>query len=183
LTQDFDWYRLRREHRLLIEDVLGGAADKGGLVQAFARPPDLVIAPDGEPYLYRWHVIPRNSLANVYLHIQVADDPERPLHDHPWDNQSVILVGGYDELYVCNDAWGSPVNTRRVREGDTVHRKAEDAHRLLLASPLGYTISLFSTGSKRREWGFWFPDGWRNQREVIENLPDGRSIFKAPANA
>ena len=43
------------------------------------REPDMTIAPDGIPYLYRWHVIPRNKTANVYFHIQVADDPERPL--------------------------------------------------------------------------------------------------------
>jgi hypothetical protein len=42
-----------------------------------------VIAPDGQPYLYRWHVIERNPEANTYFHIQVDDDPERPLHDHP----------------------------------------------------------------------------------------------------
>ena len=72
---------------------------------------------------------------------------------------------------------------RCAREGAVIHRQAEEAHRLLLASPLGYTMTLFSTGPKRREWGFWFPDGWRNQRDVIENLPDGRSLFKNPSHA
>ena len=162
----FDWTMLRDEHRTLAEDILDGL-----------RQPDLTIAPDGTPYLYRWHVIPRNQRANVYFHIQVADDPERPLHDHPWDNTSVILAGGYDEFYHDNL---QIVHTRKVREGDVVHRKAEEAHRLLLASSLGYTMTLFSTGPKRRRWGFWFPDGWHDQAEVIENLPDGRSIFKDP---
>jgi hypothetical protein len=169
----FDWYRLREEHAEIAANIIG-----------WGREPDLVIAPDGEPYLYRWHVIRRNNRANVYFHIQVADDPERPLHDHPWDNTSVILAGGYDELYAASD-WrrrGQPPLTRKVREGDVIHRKAEEAHRLLLASPLGYTMTLFSTGPKRRPWGFWFPHGWRDQREVIENLPDGRSIFKDPTH-
>src|SRR5208282_5517483 len=105
--------------------------------------------PDGEPYLYRWHVIPRNDYANVYLHIQVANDPERPLHDHPWDNTSVILAGGYDEMHQRHPAASSPVTLRKMREGNVIHRKAEEAHRLLLASPLGYTMTLFSTGPKR----------------------------------
>ena len=166
----FDWTMLRDEHRILAEDILDGL-----------RQPDLTIAPDGDPYLYRWHVIPRNQRANVYFHIQVADDPERPLHDHPWDNTSVILAGGYDEL-VAHPIFPEQVTpkVRKVREGDVVHRKAEEAHRLLLASSLGYTMTLFSTGPKRRRWGFWFPDGWHDQAEVIENLPDGRSIFKDP---
>src|SRR5882672_6067602 len=62
------------------------------------RKPDLEIMPDGTPYLYRWHVTPHSQFANVYLHVQVASDPARPLHDHPWDNMGVILSGGYEEL-------------------------------------------------------------------------------------
>ena len=168
----FDWYSLRPEHYALARKILSPNDDWA------PRQPDLIIAPDGEPYLYRWHVIPRNDFGNVYFHIQVADDPERPLHDHPWDNTSVILAGGYDEQ--LRAAPGHDI--RKVREGDVIHRKAEEPHRLLLASPLGYTMTLFSTGPKRRRWGFWFPDGWRDQAEVIENLPDGRSIFKDPSH-
>ena len=169
----FDWYQLRAEHRKMAGEILG-----------MYRAPDLCIAPDGPAYLWRWHVVPRNEHGCVYFHIQVADDPERPLHDHPWDNTSVILAGGYDEIISYRPStFGSPVNKNRVREGAVVHRMAESAHRLLLASPLGYTMTLFSTGPKRREWGFWFPDGWRSHRDVIENLPDGRSIFKDPTHA
>jgi hypothetical protein len=71
----------------------------GSIIGNPLRYPDLVIAPDGKPYLYRWHVFPQNAAAGVYFHIQVQSDPERPLHDHPWDNTSVILSGGYDELW------------------------------------------------------------------------------------
>ena len=176
----FDWYRLKPEHYTLARQILSPNDDWA------LRQPDLVIAPDGEPYLYRWHVIPRSVHANVYFHIQVSDDPERPLHDHPWDNTSVILAGGYDEIIASRPGdFGRYLvtYTERRKEGDVVFRPAEQAHRLLLASPLGYTMTLFSTGPKRREWGFWFPDGWRNQRDVIENLPDGRSLFKNPSHA
>ena len=169
----FDWTMLRDEHRTLAEDILDGL-----------RQPDLTIAPDGDRYLYRWHVIPRNQRANVYFHIQVADDPERPLHDHPWDNTSVILAGGYDEL-VKFEPWHQypdPPHIRCAREGAVIHRKAEEAHRLLLPPEFSYTMTVFSTGPWRRHWGFWFPTGWYDQLEVIENLPDGRSIFKDPTH-
>lgn len=149
------------------------------------RAPDLIIAPDGTPYIYRWHIIPRNVVgANVYLHLQVADDPERPLHDHPWDNQSVILAGGYCEVYArCSeerDARWANQHERRVLKGRTVHRRAEEAHRLFLAPGCPYTISLFSTGPVVRDWGFWFPGGWRPHTDVITETADGRSIFKEP---
>jgi hypothetical protein len=169
----FDPYILKPEHLALARLYAADPWSEG------LRDPDLCIAPDGEAYLWRWHIVPRNAVANVYFHIQVADDPERPLHDHPWDNTSVILAGGYDEI-ISTTSTGSPLEVRRVREGDVVHRKAEEPHRLLLASTHGYTMTLFTTGPKRRSWGFQFPDGWRDEREVIENLPDERSIFKDP---
>ena len=125
----FDPYILWPEHLALARQIVPGEGQ--GL-----REPDFCIAPDGVPYLWRWHVVPRNEHANVYFHIQVTDDPERPLHDHPWDNTSVILAGGYDEQV---HRWGDPHSgyaplppaTRKVREGDVIHRKAEEAHRWL----------------------------------------------------
>lgn len=132
----------------------------------------IIIAPNGEPYLYRWHVVPRNDLANVYLHIQVRSDPERPLHDHPYDNQSVILAGGYDEVYVERQPFEGglyhPEQTRRLRRGDVVTRTAFTAHRLILPPSIRYSMSLFSTGPRFKEWGYWFPDGWHHfSRHVI----------------
>ncbi len=127
--------------------------------------PDLIIAPDGDPYLYRWHVISRNNHANVYFHIQTASDPERPLHDHPWDNSSTILAGGYYEEYNTTPGQLWPV-LRNLKKGDTVFRRAEEAHRLILPQEIPYTMTLFTTGAKRRDWGFWYPEGWVSNKEV-----------------
>lgn len=143
--------------------------------------PDFVISPDGEPYLYRWHVVPRNERCNVYLHIQVASDPERPLHDHPWDNQSVILAGGYEEQH-----WPRPPKRygrcpRLLVPGVTIHREAEEAHRLILPEEHPYSISLFSTGPVRRLWGFWFEDKrepyWLPHTDVLETA-ENVSVWK-----
>lgn len=141
--------------------------------------PDLLIAPEGEdkPYLYRWHVIDRNNLGNVYFHVQVASDPERPLHDHPWPNMSNILSGGYDELYQPYPEIYTTKHRRSLRKGDTVYRTAQEAHRLILPHEFKYTMTLFSTGPKVRDWGFWYPDGWRPASRVTE-IHDGVSIHK-----
>lgn len=155
----------------------------GTLLGGF-RPPDLVIAPDGEPYLVRWHVIPRNREANVYLHLQVASDPERPLHDHPWANTSVILSGGYLERMFCASprSWADAESARLYarKKGDVIFRDADWPHRLFLPKGTPYTLTLFSTGPNIRDWGFWTQQGWRRNTELVENLPDGRSIFKGP---
>lgn len=171
-------YELHRDGFLLGEDFENACC----FVDRY-EPPDVTIAPDGEPYLYRWHVSPRNPHGNVYFHLQVLSDPERPLHDHPWDNQTVILAGGYDEVY---DRWpgmrwpgGTPhPEMRKLRKGDVIARKAEEAHRLILPADIPYTMTLFSTGPHRRAWGFWTADGWVDQKELVVELPDGRSVFK-----
>lgn len=141
-------------------------------------PADLVIAPDGAPYIYRWHVVERNKLANVYFHIQIADDPERPLHDHPWDNMSVILSGGYVELLKCDPA-RDPQQRIERRKGDVVFRRASWAHRLLMLNDYSYTMTQFTTGPKVRDWGFWYPDGFRKADDQVE-VVSGRSIQRGP---
>lgn len=144
--------------------------------------PDVILAPDGDPYLYRWHLLYDNTRGNVFLHLQVKSDPERPLHDHPWDNVSVVIVGGYDELYAspADPAAGHPLPKpyhRSLRKGDVVRRDATTAHRLILPAGIPYTITLFTTGPKLRDWGFWYPDGWHhNKRHVNDRMVAGRGI-------
>lgn len=149
------------------------------------RPADLVIAPvlEAGPYIYRWHLIRDSKVAGVYFHIQVSDDPERPLHDHPWDNMSVILGGdGYREVLMRHPETDSGLSTLDRRPGDVIFRRATEAHRLFMPTfeelgnrkPLGYTMSQFSMGPKVRDWGFWYPDGWRSYEDVTR-LRDGVS--------
>jgi DNA-binding transcriptional LysR family regulator len=140
--------------------------------------PDLIIAPDGRPYIYRWWVIPRNDRANVYFHIQVLDDPDRPMHDHPWDNTSVVLSGGYYERYARIRGEEHVYSERLVAPGQVVHRPASELHHLKLRSFCDYSMSLFTTGPKVREWGFFVPNrGWVSHKELIRDLPDGRSVY------
>lgn len=135
------------------------------------RDPDVTLAPDGEPYLFRWHLHYDNEHGNVFFHIQVKSDPERPLHDHPWNNMSVILAGGYDELYepFPSNSGGRAPLWRKLRVGDSVFRTAETAHRLILPPDIPYVITLFTTGPKRREWGFWYPDGFHHNKRHTDD--------------
>jgi hypothetical protein len=146
-------------------DVLGGDL----------RDPDLIIAPDGEPYLYRWFLTRTDGrLGGSFFHVQVRSDPERPLHDHPWDNMSVILSGGYEEVYQTNPPNGG-VGVRTLMAGDTVFRRASEAHRLILPPTIPYTMTLFSFGAHRRSWGFWYQQGFVNHNDVCREV-DGKSV-------
>lgn len=149
-------------------------------IGSLERAADLVIKyGDGAPYLYRWWVIPRNLEANIYFHIQVASDPERPFHNHPWDNHSVILSGGYDELTQYYPPKGPIVCIPR-RKGDTVFRTWEVSHRILLPAAIPYTITQFSTGKLVNEWGFWVGETFYPHAQLVINDGHGNSVFRYP---
>lgn len=121
------------------------------------RAPDFVIGEESNPYLRRWWVIPRNEGCNVYLHEILRSDDDRAGHDHPWPNTSHIIEGGYTEVtYYSNEPWTEAYRYER-KAGDTVSREATDTHRLILPDG-GRCVSLFMTGPKLREWGFWCPN-------------------------
>lgn len=143
------------------------------------RVPDLVIdGDDGKPYLWRWHVVPRsNEGGNVYFHIQTADDPSRPLHDHPWDNQSVILAGGYREIVMVPGTQATLAHFRK--KGAVVQRIAQSAHRLELLKGVPYAMTQFSTGPKLQGWGFYI-EGQKVPYQECCRFEGNRTIFSYP---
>lgn len=114
-----------------------------------ARQPDVVI---GDDYLRRWWVIPRNGGCNVYLHEILHSDDDSAMHDHPWDNTSMLLDGSYIEH--------TPAGSVTHFAGSVVSRKAGDAHWLEIPTG-GRAVSLFMTGPVVRDWGFHCADGWQ----------------------
>lgn len=123
-----------------------------------SRKPDFII---GDNYLRRWWIIPRNRLFNLYLHEINKSDDDRALHDHPWENTSLIIRGGYVEI--------TPEGTFQRRAGDTIHREAEALHRLVVPDN-AQTLTLFATGPIVREWGFDCPQGWRHWKEFTSHV-------------
>lgn len=135
------------------------------------RRPDQDIGPG---YLQRWWILPRNPIANIYLHRVWRDDDDRALHDHPWINLSIILRGAYREVMPDFGAHATPyvsiaaLPTRGVlrRAGAMKFRRPSDAHRLEVVD--GPVWSLFITGPTVRAWGFHCPKGWRHWREFTD---------------
>lgn len=165
----FNWDLLAPEDLLIAARYIGGDLRQPDLTIAYADS-DLV-------YLYRWHVIERTPQGNVYFHIQVADDPERPEHDHPWDNQTVMLAGAYRETILTGN--GHRLVMSRVR-GDVVHRRATDAHRLELMPGHRYAMTQFSTGPVQRDWGYIIEGEWVSHNECNTITRDGIATFAYP---
>ena len=142
---------------------------------ADTRPPDLVIGDPANPYLLRWWVIPRvEKEERIYLHKMLRSDDDRALHDHPADNVSLILEGGYDEVVpVCTDRPNGPQMVLPRRAGDVIVRRAADAHRLVMRESA--TWSLFTMGPTIREWGFHCPKGWRSWGEFCTTDGEGKN--------
>ncbi len=115
------------------------------------RSPDFIVGGLDSPYLKRWWLIPKNWFFNVYLHQFLRSDDDRALHDHPWWNLSWLLRGGYVEV--------TPHGRVRRRCGSVVARFATTKHRIELING-NPCWTLFITGPRIRDWGFWCPQGF-----------------------
>lgn len=146
------------------------------------REPDQIIGEPDNVYLKRWFVTPRSPWGNTYLHAILRSDDDRALHDHPFDNRSLVLDGGYWEhlttlpvepgFTLKNAAYELPSVRTPSRvwrgPGSSVMRAADAPHRLELEVRDGRPVpcvSLFFTGPKIREWGFHCEGGWRHWEE------------------
>jgi len=131
-----------------------------------SRDPDFTIE-DGDktPYMDRWFVVPRNPAGGVYIHRILRSDKDVP-HDHPWDFTSYVLQGGYtEERPGLPEQWRGP--------GTMIHRRATDAHRLIL-SPGEIAITVCFLGPWQRDWGFHCPKGWVDWRTFCDGEDHGR---------
>lgn len=129
------------------------------------RLPDVVIGPAEQPYLRRWHVIPRNRFFNIYLHHFLASDDDRALHDHPWINLSILLKGHYWEHLAAGPIM-SPWEVQR-NQGEWIFRHSgKISHRIELEDNKP-VWTLFITGPRYRIWGFHCPDGWKPYYEFL----------------
>lgn len=152
---------------------------------------------DGVLYLRRWHLV-RNRWGNVYIH-QMIENDDRTVHDHPWWSLSLVLGGTYRDwrLVPCrgpakrpgdiylpyrpaggSTAWGAAgwLLGRLYGPGAVILRRPEYAHRLELAhgAQRHSVWTLFMTGPKCREWGFYAAKGWMHWKAYLYNQPSRR---------
>jgi hypothetical protein len=125
------------------------------------RKPDMDIGPG---YMHRWYVIPRNRFFNIYLHKIIRDDDDRALHDHPWWSVSILLKGRLMELM--------ETTLRFPKRFIPVVRSAELAHRLVVLN--GPVWTLFITGPRIREWGFYCQKGWVHWQDFTKPGDTGK---------
>jgi hypothetical protein len=122
----------------------------------FSFKPDEIIGEESDPYLLRWWIF-KCRWFNIYLHRFLRDDDDRALHDHPWNSFSILLKGKYCEARHLTDVstiYADPAATVKCHlKSKFIYRKATYRHRVILLTKTAWTI--FITGPKIRDWGFW----------------------------
>lgn len=141
-----------------------------------SRNPDVIIGNADNPYVHRWWIGPHGDEPSAYIHRFFRSDHDGALHDHRYDNVSVILEGSYDEhfhyfpLTVIDGKYKTYSLTRGV--GDIIARPADTPHRVSIID--GPVTTIFFTGKAVREWGFVTVNGWRYWKDYLAEVGDAR---------
>lgn len=114
----------------------------------------IILSNEGDPYLERYHLFRLPGGGGVYLHRFLASDPDRGLHDHPWDRAfGVLLTGGYRELRLAPQGDGERVTERLLGPGTINNIRGGDFHRIVLPDERE-AWTLFGHTRKYKDWGF-----------------------------
>lgn len=111
-------------------------------------------------YLLRFYIF-RVKWFSIFLHQFWASDPDH-VHDHPWDNFTWLIKGGYWEFEADGTCKWQTKGFRRFRRAEQFHRLAIGEH------AGGEAWSIFFHFKRRRNWGFWTPEGWLEATEYGE---------------
>lgn len=161
----------------LIAKLLARPAVVDWLIRRAMRTPYTNIIVDGKLYMERyWLFNPYPDTGgsgadrsrwqfpiSIRLHHIVLPDPDRDLHDHPWNARTFILRGEYTEIRphkIFGGYWDAllpfllPEGSKYVRRtGTTAALQFGEYHRITAVSE-GGVWTLFMTGKYCGTWGF-----------------------------
>ena len=134
------------------------------LTKISARLPYMEIKGEAnKPYLERyflaqfpkWRWLGKWSGGIVYLHRFIDSDPDRGLHDHPWDvAYSFILSGWYVEERWRNK-WTGDIRPVLKTPGALTKITGDDQHRVVMPVGTRTAWSLFWHSKRTKGWGFF----------------------------
>lgn len=130
--------------------VLTDWLDRRGSSRMISRM-DLVTGVDRD-YLKRFYVF-RCKFFSVFIHQFWSSDPDH-VHDHPWNNITWILKGGYWEASADGQTQWRGTGFWRYRTAELFHRLSIGEH------AEGQAWTLFMHFKRCRDWGFFTPEGW-----------------------
>lgn len=124
-----------------------------------ANRPCRLIQRDGQPYLERYYVMSSTGATDseegeqiIYLHRFVGSGEDQALHDHPWQCESLLLHGWYDERILIDNQ----TVQQHTRTPGTL-RKINPYQPHQIVNPRPETWTLFLTHERERSWHFYIP--------------------------
>jgi hypothetical protein len=143
----------------------------------------IILGNNGEPYLERYHLFRLPGGGGVYLHRFLASDPDRGLHDHPWNRaMGLVLSGGYrEQRFAPNGDDGEQVVERNLSPGAFNWIRGADFHRIVLPEARE-AWTLFGHTRKYKDWGFVKLDAAGHRRyqphDAVTNEADHRHWWR-----
>lgn len=130
----------------------------GRSLSAFRRQDIADLKDPSKTYLTRWRIDTRRG--SLMLHKINLADADTTLHDHPWVMRSLVLRGGYDEVWAANLADASGLRTakgvpciRRHRAGSINKVELGEFH-TVSALHRNPTWTLMFIGPEVCGWGY-----------------------------
>lgn len=130
-----------------------------------------VIGRPGNPMLERIRLL-QTPWFGLYLHRIHREDLDHVPHDHPWHFRSLVLRGGYTELFSPYPHIHPDIDRHlRTWRRWSRHRFTKDqAHRIVFVEPR--TLTLVLVGRKHGSWGFFdTTGGWTDYRDALGLRP------------
>jgi hypothetical protein len=99
--------------------------------------------------MYDWMLSAWSEVRPItYLHLFGPLIANVPMHSHPADGITTIVVGELIETYRPRMTDPAGQNVRHLRPGDIVIRRAKEGHHLALAPGCDYAITLYTFGRR-----------------------------------
>lgn len=163
------------------------------LIEQAAANPYSTLGSSSDPYMERGWLknFTKDEPMSIRLHHTLRSDSDRALHDHPWENVSIIVAGECIEVMPEDQNQPCMMDTNHYvrvwrRPGDVVVRKATDRHRLIIPEGGAGMWSIFMMGIKVQSWGFYDPHlgkkvYWKDYLKLPEgtepvSLNEGREV-------
>jgi hypothetical protein len=110
---------------------------------------------EGQPYLERYMVARwgKNGEKTLFLHRFLDSDPDRGIHDHPWNSRSFIVAGGYFEKRLIKQNGVEKVIVRDIQPLSFNTIRKNDFHQIILKEKTP-AWTLFYHGERVKHWGF-----------------------------
>lgn len=135
-------------------------------------PCKIINGENGQPYLERYMIARwgKDGEHTIFLHRFLDSDPDKGIHDHPWDSKSFILAGGYNEKRLVKEGALEKVILRNIRPLTFNKIGKGDFHQIIMKKNTP-AWTLFYHGPRVKHWGFQYydvlPNGTMKRSEFV----------------